>query len=244
MKRLLSLLITAAIIFVACISVSAAGYNEYGVFVTDSGLELIDYEVSFGNDAKDYMFLNEFKKQYINKNSMIDSFEYDEKFYHYNDDMEVDWALVYAKTNCVEPLIVYAEFGNRVFAQYNADVPFTFGYGVYDVSENKFYDLCYVWKSSKYYNLQEEFLNLKEGKLIGDMNNDNELTIVDATLQQKCLAGIDSFSENDEIRNRYSGAIAYNVMARDKIKYLSDYNRDDMRTVDDSTAIQRDIAEL
>ncbi|MBQ2943351.1 MAG: dockerin type I repeat-containing protein [Ruminococcus sp.] len=74
---------------------------------------------------------------------------------------------------------------------------------------------------------------------IGDLNGDNNLDIKDATLIQKCLAGVEEFD-------------AYNDMVLGFLekhhgkweRYISDFNRDGVRNVKDATAIQKYIAGL
>ncbi len=74
---------------------------------------------------------------------------------------------------------------------------------------------------------------------IGDLNGDNNLDIKDATLIQKCLAGVEEFD-------------AYNDMVLGFLekhhgkweRYISDFNRDGVRNVKDATAIQKHIAGL
>ncbi|MBQ2943350.1 MAG: dockerin type I repeat-containing protein [Ruminococcus sp.] len=72
--------------------------------------------------------------------------------------------------------------------------------------------------------------------LIGDLNRDNTLDIRDATLIQKCIAGIESYGEYD--------VDCPPLLAKHKRSYASDFNYDGVRNVKDATAIQKYIAGL
>ena len=66
------------------------------------------------------------------------------------------------------------------------------------------------------------------------MNSDGQITIVDATAFQKCLAEIDSFDEDDRI---------WGENLTDVLQYASDFNRDGQRDINDVTAIQMFLAD-
>lgn len=74
---------------------------------------------------------------------------------------------------------------------------------------------------------------------IGDLNGDKSLDIKDATLIQKCLAGLDTFESYDDMLcgfpNKEHGKSCH---------YISDFDRDNKRNVKDATAIQNYISGL
>ena len=72
--------------------------------------------------------------------------------------------------------------------------------------------------------------------LIGDLNRDNTLDVRDATLIQKCIAGIESYREYD--------VDCPPLYANHKRSYASDFNYDGQRNIKDATAIQKCIAGL
>ena len=97
------------------------------------------------------------------------------------------------------------------------------------------------------------------GQLIGDINDNSEIDIVDATLIQRYLAGYD-----DTVESRYSFSSRFRVSGKFSNKdrvgtsyavngqhvkvweydYISDFDRDGERTILDATAIQLKLAGL
>lgn len=144
----------------------------------------------------------------------------------------VDWILYFGYTDELPPpMSSYALVGNRVVYGDWLMKPYSTGYGIYDVMEKKFVDIAQA--DGKYEDLEQVLKTLKIGKLIGDMNNDDELTISDATFMQKCVAEIESFDVSDEI-----DAVPQN----EELSYYSDFNRDGVRDINDATAIQQYLA--
>ncbi len=162
----------------------------------------------------------------------VDDFvnEYDELYYHKNKNGETDWVLLYALAGFPEPISVYGIIGNRVFYM-GAHSPFAFGLGIYDVKSDSFYDLYTMRDYSAYDGLMEAIDNSGKGRLIGDMDNDNILSIIDATYAQRCEVHIREYPENDLVQPINDG--------ENKLKYYSDFNRDGERNVLDVTSIQR-----
>ena len=161
---------------------------------------------------------------------------YDELYYHYSENGEIDWALVSVSSNVVDPMPAYAVIGDRVYTSDNIMYPFSVGYGVYDVADDEFIDLCTVIKSGTdtYEGLAEQVSSLKIGKLIGDMNGDGILSVLDATYLQKCQANLIPFPNDDEIQG---------FKLTEELAFCSDCDKDGQRTVADVTAIQRQALE-
>ena len=199
-----------------------------GTFVVSAYAEETDQQ---------YLFRDKFVEKYGDWDELSDSpIVYDEVYYHYSDNHQIDWVLVHEYIHN-EPMTVYGVFGNRVIFDESFNYPFYIGYAVYDVESSEFIDFVKAWNSEKYDGLQEALNTCNIGKLIGDMNNDNEITVADATMIQKCVAGIEQYSYKDEIVNYYS------YTATEKLRYISDFNRDGVRNIDDATAIQKYLAE-
>ena len=106
--------------------------------------------VSAADDAEnDLLYLDSFKKMYVDEEGMgAELLFYDELYYSKDDNGDVEWVFVYAMTNMLCPEIVDRDFHGVHVQQANIYVPFEFGYGLYDVKEDRFYDLTEV----SYYN--------------------------------------------------------------------------------------------
>lgn len=170
---------------------------------------------------------------YFNRNYTGEILVYDELYYHQSEDGTIDWALVSATSNLIEPKLTYAVFGERVYTSNNIMSPFSIGYGIYDVDKDEFIDLCMVIKSgtqNEYNGLSEQVSSLKIGKLIGDMDGDDKISIKDATYIQKCLANINSFPDNDKIEG---------LNLTEEIVFFSDFNRDGIRNILDVNDLQK-----
>ena len=88
---------------------------------------------------------------------------YREISYHYEDETDestADWVLVKAYTYMAADSIFMAELGGRLVYSSDWKIPFTCGYGVYDVKEEKFYELTPSVMES-YEGLTEVFQSLE-----------------------------------------------------------------------------------
>jgi hypothetical protein len=182
-----------------------------------------------GTEEPEALYKEKFD-QYI-AHYMAQTLYYNEEFYHKDQNGDTDWALISAYSNAVQPIGIFYIIGNRAIKGDNAYVPFDFGCGIYDVKKDQFFDITQV-NLDDYDGLEEVFNGTKFGKLIGDIDKDNQITILDATGIQKCLASINPFPEDDFI----------NAPEGSPIMYYSDYDRDGQRTVLDATHIQKHLA--
>ena len=109
----------------------------------------------------------------------------------------------------------------------SVSAPFDSGYGIYDVKQDRFIPLN--GKSvGEYDELKKTFDELGEGKLLGDIDGDDSITIVDATLIQRCNVMLAEYPEDDEM-----------LIPLGNIRCYSDFDRDGERDIVDATAIQR-----
>ncbi len=141
--------------------------------------------VSAVDDAEnDLLYLDSFKKMYVDEEGMgAELLFYDELYYSKDDNGDVEWVFVHAMTNMLCPEIVDRDFHGVHVQQANIYVPFEFGYGVYDVKEDRFYDLTEV----SYYNKTHDtpkyeyafdlFKTYYKHEKIGDQN-ENVFSIV------------------------------------------------------------------
>lgn len=133
---------------------------------------------------------------------------------------------------------IYGVFGDRVLFSYVDTYPFNLSWGVYDIKKDEWVDLCVAWDDEERFpTLHEYFENKKIGRLIGDLDEDNELTILDVTYIQKCLACILPWPNNDT-------SVKYFTPVHGEIKYISDFNRDGSRDIIDGAMIQKKLAYL
>jgi len=202
-------------------------------------------EVAFINLHKTPIFPQPdhlYEKRFIEIYSDViftESHNYDELYYHYDENGEVDWAFIYQCSYNAPPWNYHTLFKDRLF-MYGSNTPFSFGYGIYDVKKDKFYDIISnSFDFSQYEDLDEVFESLNLGYPIGDADFSGTLTIKDATRIQRYVAKLDNL--NDEIY-AYHGAISPEELGYPK--YLSDFNRDGERSILDATAIQRKLAKL
>ncbi len=154
---------------------------------------------------------------------------------HQAEDGAVDWALVRAVSNSPVDTPAYYEFCNRVLDIENSGIPFTFNVGVYNAKRMKMFDLTEC-KAEDYPDLEEVWTEIGDGRLIGDMDADNSLTVSDAAIIQRCAADITPYPEDDV--NPAAGSNP------DAIKYFSDFDADGDRGIVDATMIQRYIADM
>lgn len=167
---------------------------------------------------------------------------YEEVYYHtderyYGGINDHDWVLV--KAEYLDPVegSGYGVFdGILLFRSEN--YPFSFGYGVYDVQNDTYYSITKAW-SMDYPDLHDVFVNMVQDQdryLLGDADRDNDLSVLDATIIQRSLAGMIDLEE-------YSLSLKYYACRfGTKLDSLSDYDADGELSVIDVTRIQRHLA--
>ena len=165
--------------------------------------------------------------------------EYEEIYFNYDKEGDVEWVLIYAIDLLTPPWNVhpYAVLGDRILRCNDTHTPFVVGYGIYDATEDEFKCITSVWESDLYEGLQSVLFELGVGEVIGDIYKDGKITIKDATFMQKCLAEIESYPSDDMVDG-------YNTSYYGKIAYMSDFNRDCNRNIEDATAIQKHLAKM
>ena len=162
---------------------------------------------------------------------------YDELYYHYDDNNEIDWALVEGISCMQNPMTTSMVVADRVVNFSVEAESFKFGYGIYDVAMGKFVDLYDIKDDLGIYTgLSDVLWDLKIGKPVGDADNDGELTILDATLIQRYKAELIS---DEEIREVY-----WLCDENDREMKYADADQDGEVTILDATRIQRTLAGL
>ncbi|MGN0504842.1 MAG: hypothetical protein ACI4HJ_07365 [Ruminococcus sp.] len=168
---------------------------------------------------------------------------YNEVFEYYAHDTDSsqdesipEYVLIYLSTNMSYDMPTADVFGEYILKSTSIGYPFAYGYGIYIPSTKEVYSLTYAYELG-IEGIEQVFTEAKIGRLIGDMDKDREITIKDATIIQKCLAGISEFDKNDYI-------IAFSYEDNPPLLYVSDFNRDCNRNIEDATAIQKHLAKM
>ena len=148
---------------------------------------------------------------------------------HYDENGEIDWVVVCAYTEmAVVDVLPGAghnncyENGEFVFHEKYLYAPFTTSHCVYDPKKDEFIDITKV-NFDEYNDLKKHVRTYYFANLIGDVDDDNDITIMDATEIQLIIA---------KLKEQYVGIC------------VSDFDRDGELTVLDATAIQLRLAGL
>lgn len=176
-----------------------------------------------------YLYKDRFVEKYIDADEQ-GTWGYRELYYHKDENGETDWALVQGYQPMVSPLEYVTVIANRVLSPYNIYYPFSARYGIYDVKADAFIDAG--GREAKSY---PDFVHVfdetvTEGRLLGDLDRDNTISVIDATIIQRCEANLRDFPEDD---------IFYVTYEWGNPRYYSDFDRDGERDITDTTAIQR-----
>ena len=203
----------------SCPSVRSMGYESNPMVYPENSTALPDIVA-----VESYLY--EFDEVYgYNK---ADYPDYKELCVHRDSNGIVDWVLLKCANASMDyPAVIYQDIiGNRVFESGHPVYPFPSGYGIYDAKAEKFVpltgDMVPLYKD-----LGRTFDQIGEGRLIGDIDCDDDLTVVDCTLIQRCATRIHDWPEDDLIDS------ALNVT------YFSDFDRDGERDIVDATRLQR-----
>ena len=173
-----------------------------------------------------YLYRARFEELY---GSGYDRFDYRELYYHTDKNGETDWALVYAFIPAAEPIELVTIVGNRVLYPGTMYMPFDACYGIYDVKEDKFIDAGSA-DANNYDGFLKVFDQIDDGRLIGDLDRDGDLSVIDVTILQRCEANISDYPDDDTFSLTFEWG---------KSRYYSDFDRDGERSILDVTCLQR-----
>ena len=174
------------------------------------------------------IYEDRFFEQYVAGTSYEDYYYYSELYYHHVDEndpnSEIDWVLVRAWVN-FESSYFWTVIGNRAVFVHEQGYPFRTYYAVYDVKQDCFVTLTNSQPFEDYEDLEDVINNkLRIGNLLGDIDSDERLTILDATTLQIGLVEKEYFDDASE-------------------EFLvADFDYDSKVTVMDATAIQMKLA--
>lgn len=233
MKKIISIILTITLLTCIClIPAKAVGNNE----------------------NSNYLFQDKFYDAYGWGIEVYNESYYKELYYHYSETGDIDWAFIFGRTDLSAAMLCYYQIGNRLIYQLDELFPFSLGYGIYDVTDNKFYDINQVWKSEKYKEAVKLFekecdnglVDYKTSIKIGDMNNDGFITISDATYLQRCLAGLEDYPVTPELQLFIDQKIGIDPKGYEtfNIEDFYDVNKDGLVSIGDATKLQRISAEF
>ncbi len=168
-------------------------------------------------------------------NASFKDYTYREKRSVYDENRELSYILINAYSNMCATAQTGFRIGDVVMHSYNIHSEFVYQYGLYDVKEDKIYDLFDLRKTpEKYYKLEENLVNFCGGIPIGDSNGDGKVTVLDATVIQRVVASLERLHNPDH----------YVSHKDNESGYISDYDGDGEISVLDATCIQRKVAGL
>ena len=160
-------------------------------------------------------------------------YHYEELYAHQDSSGETDWVLINADIGNPPPYTDFAIIGNRVRVMGPCEV-FQFGMAVYDAKEFTFHDLSAMDDCSAYDGLEKAIDTYGKGRLLGDIDQDDAISIIDVTLLQRCEAQITDYPDSDLIDPDHELSSDVHPLT-----YYSDFNRDGERDITDATCIQR-----
>lgn len=151
-----------------------------------------------------------------------------------------DYVLVFGGENVMSPAYSAAGFGDKYLVQeYNIYYPYILGFYVITTDDMKVHTLREAW-NAQIDGIEDIFTDFGLGEIRGDSDNDGKITVKDATHLQKCLAGIERFTEDEYVSGfGEAGQRDDEGMFSDRV---SDMNMDGSVNIKDATAIQKFLA--
>ena len=224
--------------------ISLKGYPWYDYEGLEDAILAQDFD-TLGIDNHEFLYRERFLDEYFPHWRETDNWWYalsipfyDERYYHKDTDGSIDWVLIYTYNRALVPWEVRTGcvIGNRAIYDISECSAFESWYGVYDVKSNRFIALPNATDEA-FPDLTDVVNHLKLGVMIGDVDRDGIISILDATYIQKILAGLMHNTMIEDMDVFYGQALK-----GDTIKYVSDYDRDGERSVLDATGIQKYLA--
>ena len=189
-------------------------------------------------------YKGEFDKDYLSLIGIHEREDYNpfyNELYCHTVNAEVDWVLVQATLGGPEEeWIIYSELGDRILHRFSGGNPFEYDYAVYDVNQKRFIGVENAYEKGTYTGLSEALDALNIGRLRGDIDKDNALTINDATEMQRCMAEFSNYPNDDLVYGQKLPCYSFDDPSPPI--YISDVNQDGKRNIRDVTEIQRRLA--
>lgn len=210
---------------------TASEVKEVSTLLFDVVDDSLYEPVSESSNQLSDLYLNQFE-ELCDKAGVCCEY-YQELYYHYDSNGNMDWVLVEGSSDIDYPGGYYCSIGNRVFVRDSYGCPFNANYGIFDVNSNSFVDISFL-KNQGYDDCVTVFDQYGGGRLLGDLDKDNEISVVDATILQRCDARLMDYSKDDLIDMYQQIDPMFSPLT-----YYSDFNRDGVRDILDVTYIQR-----
>lgn len=221
MKRMVCFVLVFVLLIFA-LSVAASAWEA-----ADSAVN--SYSAFGGDDAVYTHEGSVYYDRFVEKYGQV--YQYQELYTHTDSSGSPDWVVIQACYACCDPIEYSYVIHNRVVNPGGYYYPFSGGYAVYDVKADSFTALNETMLQ-KCDGLSAYVDSIGLGRPFGDVDNDGEVTIRDATLIQRSLVGIMELNDN----------VVY-IGDFPKSQYeFSDFNTDGDTDVTDVTFIQRYLA--
>lgn len=210
--------------------------------IHNGGLSIVSIKCSDVKKAaqselvKEMEYISEIHLKYIRQYDVsLSTHFYEEKCVVHDDNYEPSYVLLEANNGEGCEQVIAFRFGRVIVYSPAIYTSFTYRFGIYDIKEDKFYDI-YDLKDTpyKYTNLEWLLSINSEVKPVGDSDGDGAVTILDATNIQRCVAKIGSLSDDD----------SYLTHESDGAKNVSDADNDGEITILDATQVQLLVAHV
>ncbi len=149
-----------------------------------------------------------------------------------NKEERIDYLLLKREGEALDSCHYWKYFGDYVIRNTTGE---PLEYFVYLVDQNEIITLTEAIENEECC-IDSIFTDYGLGELLGDMDDDMKLTILDATIIQRCIAELSEFP-SDDYMDGYYGPGKPNDYGWSS--YISDMNRDGLRSILDATAIQQ-----
>ena len=221
MKRMVCFVLVFVLLIFA-LSVAASAWEA-----ADSAVN--SYSAFGGDDAVYTHEGSVYYDRFVEKYGQV--YQYQELYTHTDSSGYPDWVVIQACYACCDPIEYAYVIHNRVVNPGSYYYPFSGGFAVYEVQDDRFTALNETMVK-KYEGLGAYVDSIGLGRPFGDVDNDGAISILDATLIQRSLVGVSELKNNTVMIGDYP-----------KSQYeISDFNTDGETEVTDVTYIQRYLA--
>lgn len=190
------------------------------------------YKIASSDFIVEMDYISDIHKRFIETYSpAFDEYTYNE-IYVENNNTDHSYVILNAYGNWCQEAEASFRLGDVVMHSDSMYGIFTYQYGIYDITEDKFYsayDLKDIYQ--RYHMLEDNLIKYAGAYPVGDSDGDRLVTVLDATKIQRVCALIERPIYYDHF-----------VSHLGEEGYISDVDGDGERTVLDATAIQKLVA--